>query len=330
MRAVQVMAPGRAEFIDMPVPQLRPGHALIRPQLLSLCGSDIYHLHYRSASSYPLPPGTTGHEMVGTVEAVDAAGSGIEVGMSALVLSPTSQAMVEWYLSPAEYVLPLPAGKPLEEMVQAQQLGTVLYAAKHLKTSVIGRTVAIIGQGSAGLYWAWLLRRMGARQVIAIDKEAHRLVLPREFGATHVINNTNANVKQEVADITKDEMADLVVEAAGELDAVQLTCDLVTKHGEILCFGIPHFQDLKINFSDFFRRYPCFQCISGAINDPGQGVTRHAIELIAQGIIDVKPLITHRFSFERVMDAYELHHTRGDNAVKIIVEVGGESRDEGR
>ncbi len=43
--------------------------------------------------------------------------------------------------------------------------------------------------------------------------------------------------------------------------------------------------------------------------------------MIASGEIDVEPLITHTFPFERVMDAYEMAYNRGDNCIKILVEV---------
>jgi L-iditol 2-dehydrogenase len=323
MRAVQVMAPGRAEFVEVAKPELKPGHALVRPQRLSLCGSDIYMLHHAPKNLYPFPPGTTGHEMVGVIEAVDAPGSGIVEGMSALVLAPTHRAMAEYYLAPVEHVIPLPSGKSIDELLQAQQLGTVLYAAKHLSTSVIGKDVAVIGQGSAGLWWDWLMRRMGARRVIGIDLQPHRLILPRQYGATHTINNAEVNVVEAVAEITGGRMADLVIEAAGEAETVNMTYQLIKEQGEILCVGIPHFHELTLDFAKFFRKFPRMKCISGATNDIDQGVTRQALDLIADGVIDVAPIITHRMPFEQVMEAYELQRTRDEGAIKIVIEMPG-------
>ncbi len=74
MRAVQVTAPGKAEFIEMSKPALKPGHALVRPRHLSLCGSDIHMIYHSLRSEYPFPPGTSGHEMVGVVEEIDYTG----------------------------------------------------------------------------------------------------------------------------------------------------------------------------------------------------------------------------------------------------------------
>ncbi len=321
MRAVQVLAPGHAEFIETPKPELKPGYALVRPLRVSLCGSDIYMLHYAPKELYPFPPGTTGHEMVGVVEAVDAPGSGIEPGTVALTLAPRHEAMAEYYLAQIDHVLPLPPGKSIEELLQAQQLGTILYAAKQITTSLIGKDVAVIGQGSAGLWFDWMLRRMGARRVIGIDLQPHRLMLPKMYGATHTVHNADIDAAEAVAEITDGRMVDFVVEAAGERDTVAMTSTLIKEQGEILCFGIPHFQEMTFDYANFFRKYPRLKTISGAVNDPGQGVTRQALELIASGEIDVKPILTHSFPFERVFEAYELQRTRDEGAIKIVVEM---------
>ena len=98
MKAVQVVARGKAEFVDVPVPKLRPGHVLVRTRRLSLCGSDIRMLHFAPEDAYPFPPGTTGHEMVGVIEAIDSPGSALQVGDTVLTLAPSHQAMAEYFL----------------------------------------------------------------------------------------------------------------------------------------------------------------------------------------------------------------------------------------
>ena len=321
MRAVQVMAPGRAEFVETPKPELKPGHALIRTRRLSLCGTDIYVLHYAPPQDYPFLPGTSGHEMVGVVEAVDAPGSGIEPGMMTLTLVRDNRAMAEYYLAPVEHVIPLPNNKPIEELLQAQQLGTIIYAAKHLPGPVIGKTVAVIGQGSVGLWWVWMLRRMGARKVIALDVLPHRLMLPPRYGATHTINNREVEPQEAIRAINGGELADVVIEAAGERETINLAYKLVRQHGDLVYFGIPHVTEMNFNFGEFFRKFPRVKAISGAMSDPGQGVTHQALDFIARGEIDVSHILTHRFSFDQVIDAYEVAYTRDEGSVKVVIEM---------
>ena len=192
MKAVQVVARGKAEFVDVPVPAIRPGHVLVRTRRLSLCGSDIRMLHFAPDDAYPFPPGTTGHEMVGVIEKIDAPGSALRVGDTVLALAPSHQAMAEYFLAPVEHVLPLPPGMPVEQLLQAQQLGTVLFACQRLP-DVTGKTVAVIGQGSAGLYFNFQLRQLGARSVIALDIDRFRLEQSIAFGATHTIHNAKVD-----------------------------------------------------------------------------------------------------------------------------------------
>ena len=72
MKAVQVVSRGKAQFVDAPKPQLQPGYVLVRPHLVALCGSDNWMLNHCPPEEYPFPPGTTGHEVIAQVEAIDA------------------------------------------------------------------------------------------------------------------------------------------------------------------------------------------------------------------------------------------------------------------
>ena len=322
MKAVQVIARGKAQFVEVPMPALRPGHALVRTKFLSLCGSDIRYLHHAPNDAYPFPPGTTGHEMVGRVEAIDAADSDIKVGDTVLALAPSHEAMAEFFLAPLDHVLPLPATLPIEQLLQAQQLGTVLFASQRLP-SVAGKSVAVIGQGSAGLYFNFQLRRLGATTIIALDLEERRLRLSPEFGATHTVHNAVVEPIAALRAICDGDLADVVVEAAGEVATINLAVELVRNSGDILYFGYPRGQIIPFNFELIFHRFVHARTIVGANVEPNQASTRTAIELIASGQVDVSRIITHRIPFERVIDAYEQHRTRGDQCVKILIEMPG-------
>jgi threonine dehydrogenase-like Zn-dependent dehydrogenase len=205
-------------------------------------------------------------------------------------------------------------------LLQAQQLGTVIYASQRLP-NLIGKNVAVIGQGSAGLWFNFHLRRMGARRVIALDVEEFRLGLSQRFGATHTVHNAARDPADAVRQITGGELADVVVEAAGETAAINLAVELVRQYGEILYFGLPRQQNLPFNFEGFFRKCCRASTIVGASLEPNHVSTRIAVDLIVSGIADPKPLITHRLPFAAVLEAYEMHHRRADGAVKIVIQM---------
>ena len=322
MRAVQVIAPGKVEFVEAPAPTLKPGHALVRTLLLSLCGSDVHLIHHLPPDAYPLGVGTTGHEMIGVVEAVDAPDSGVSIGDVALTLAPQQEAMAEYYLAPIDDVLVLPNGRPLEHLLMAQQLGTVIFACKRLP-NVMGKDVVVIGQGSAGLHFDFMLRRMGAERVIGLDVKEARVAAGLKFGATHTVNDATIDALEAIQEITGGKLADLVVEASGEIEAINIAAHLTKVGGHLLFFGIPRATTFDFDFWTLFRKY-CYTTSAGASAlEPGRRSFHTALDSIANGVIDVSPMLTHRFPFERVMETYELARTRDDGVIKVVIEMPG-------
>lgn len=320
MRAVQIIAPGQAKIIEAPTPEPKAGEVLVRTTQVSLCGSDTFTLRFRPPEHYPLPPGMSGHEVLGVVEAVNGSGTPLKVGDHGLILVPSNQGMAEYAIAPAESVLLLPPGKPPEALLQAQQLGTVFYAAQHLP-NVVNKDVAVIGQGSAGLWWTFVLRRMGARRVIAVDLQAHRLALSAHYGATDTIHNAELEALPQLEALTKGQLVDVVVEAAGEPESINLAVDLVKRYGSIFYFGIPRMNEMPFRFRDFFAKNAAVKSMVGVLQDPGHSCTRMALDLIARGEADAETMITHHFSFEQVQEAYDLQYALDEGAVKIVVDM---------
>lgn len=320
MRATQVTARGKVEFVEAPEPTLKPGHAIVRPLLVALCGSDIHRIHYAEDHQYPHAVGTPGHEMVGIVEAVDAPGYDIKPGDVALTLSPFETVMCERYLSEAQYVIKLPPGVPLDRLLMAQQLGTAIYSSKRLP-NIVGKDVAVIGQGSAGLFLAYMCKRMGAERVIGLDLVAARAAAGALFGATHTVDTSQRDPVDAVREITGGRMADLVIEAAGDESAINLTPRLVRHGGHMHFFGIPRGQVFAFNFDTFFRVFGSTTTLSGTSNEPGLRSFRQAVQMIASGEIDVTPMLTHRLPFARALDGFDLAMTRRDGAIKIVIEM---------
>jgi threonine dehydrogenase-like Zn-dependent dehydrogenase len=295
----------------------------VRTLLVSLCGSDVHMLNHMPDEWYPGPVGTTGHEVVGLVE--DVAGPGensLKPGTRALVIVPYHQGMTELYLAPLEYVLPLPPGKPLEHLLMGQQLGTVIYSCRRLP-NVVGKEVVVIGQGSAGLFWDFMLRRLGARTVIGLDRQAARTAAGLRFGATYTVQNDRGQALQAVSDLTHGGLADVVIEAAGDVDAINLAAHLMKPGGHIHFFGIPRGSVIEFDFRTFFSKYGNTSSQSGTAFEPGHTSTRLALDMIAQGVVDVSPMLTHRFPFSRVMDGYTLARTLDDGVIKTVIEMPG-------
>ncbi len=321
MKAVQIIARGQPIFVDAPKPRLQPGSAIIKTLRLSLCGSDIRHLHYLPEDRYPTAAGETGHEMVGIIEAIDESYAGpLQPGDRVLALAPDHRAMTEYYRAPIEYLLPLDPATPLEQAVQAQQLGTVLYACQVLP-DLRGKTVAVIGQGSAGLWLNFALRRRGAAKIIALDLKAYRLRYSQHYGATHILHNADGSPVEALRALNDGALPDVVVEAAGEADSIALAVEIVRAAGFILFFGVPRFERMQFPIFELFWKTVTTRGMVGAARDPNHACTRQALAWISDGTADAGRMITHRFAFDDVFEAYDLHALQDEGAVKIVIDM---------
>jgi threonine dehydrogenase-like Zn-dependent dehydrogenase len=240
--------------------------------------------------------------------------------MEVLALVPREDAMAELFQIPAECAIPLPAGSSREELLMAQQLGTVTYACR-LLPNLAGKTAVVIGQGSAGLHWNRMLRRMGLARVIAMDIVPARVEGARLFGATDAFDNGTIDPVAAVSEITRGAMADLVVEASGEPETINLAPYLVKEYGRIQFFGVPHVQRFEFDYATLFRRYCVTHSTGKSSMDPDKSAFVEALDLIASGEMDVAPMITHRFPLERVEEAYHLALSREDAVLKIVIDV---------
>lgn len=322
MKAVQIIARGTCAFVETPKPTLQPSTAIVKTLRLALCGSDVRHIHYLPDNRYPSPIGETGHEMVGRVEAIDPANGTIKPGDIVLCLAPDHRAMQEYYRAPIDRLLPFPAGTPLEQAVQAQQFGTVLFAAKSLP-DLRGKTVAVIGQGSAGLWFNFALQQRGAAKIIALDLKAYRLAYSKRFGATDTLHNVDIPIADALRELNGGNLPDVVIEAAGEEASICLAIEIVRENGFILYFGVPRFETMDFPIFEYFWKSLTARSNVGTIQEPNHASTRQALEWISDGAVPVADMITHTFKFADVLEAYELHRIQDEGAVKIVIDMEG-------
>jgi L-iditol 2-dehydrogenase len=323
MLAGQIIAPGKLDFVELPLPRVAEGQLLVKLETASLCGSDIpYFLHDTSHPSVagqalPLRPGLSLHELLGTV--YDCKSKRFKVGDRVLALPFNHlHGMSEFFLSDDNLAVPLPAG-PAERLVLSQPLGTVVHACRKLP-NILGKTAVVLGQGPIGQLFCALLRHMGALRVITVDRLAERLRISSRMGATHVFGEDAGDLKTAVLDLTHGLGADLVVEAIGKEETVNLAADLIRRHGTVILFGLPVRYTFNVAIHEFFYKEAH---LIGCVGPDVQQDFSLAVELISSGAIDVRPLITHKFPFLKAQEAFTLFSRRSDGAMKVILETNG-------
>ena len=176
----------------------------------------------------------------------------------------------------------------------------------------IGEDVVIIGVGSIGLLCLMVAKAAGAARLIAIDTSDFALRNALELGATHAVNPNREDAKARVYETIPDG-PDLVVEAAGPIEAVRLMVDLRRRGTRWNVFGITTREQF---------------CLDGGLThflegrmDASFGTTplamSKAIRLMETRLIDTEKVISHRFPLSRIHEAIELMASPERN--KIII-----------
>ena len=321
MLAMQAAARQDVRIVEIPIPTPLEGQALVKMELASICGSDLHIVDYGwLVEEYPLRPGYPGHEGIGTV--VNANGTGLDEGDRVLVTPAIwdSLCFAEYQALGTNFLTVLPAAssqKP-DHLLMAQQLGTVIFAAKRLP-NLLGQTCVVMGQGSAGLFWNFVLKRLGAGRVIAIEPIGHRLRVGAGFGSDERIGDTFAAATRAVLALT-GEGADVVVEAIGTKETHAQALELVRPDGQVVWFGVPQSAELiPFNFDLFFRKRISAYSPLGAQDEPELSSFRQALNWIDDGVIDMSEIVTHTFPLARIDEAFKVARERANDAIKIIV-----------
>lgn len=304
------------EILEAPDPKIAENQVLVRMNQIAVCGSDLITFLGTHPRNYPYELGSPAHECAGTVVASKL--DGYKPGDRVLYFPPPAveNGLRELVAADTDQLLKLPDHGNITEWLMAQLLGTVIRTTRELG-SVLGEKVVIIGQGPVGQLFNAMMWNLGARRIIALDKVPERLVVSTKMHATHTCLVGEGDVMRAVLDLTDGKGGDLVIEAAGYEDAHRLMIDLVRIDGRAVMFGVPKFEQSTLDMYGWYRkRAPVYTFHRPKVEED----IHLALELIVQGRIDVKPILTHRFPLERVQEAYDLFADRKDGCIKVIVE----------
>ena len=321
MRAGRLLSVGQMVCEETEVRAPQAGDLIVRSSFASICGSDL-HFVYHGVDLPPMPcnHGFPGHEGIG--EVVESHHPDFGPGDVVLTVPNASAGTCfnEYQTLGASYCLEIPATEvPQVQMLMAQQLGTVIWALRRNPVDVTGKTVVVLGQGSAGLYFTHLFRQAGAAKIITTDLVEARMKLSTQMGADLVVANHGDDLLQAVMDETGGAGADHVVEAVGRSQTLLQSVDLARFDGTMLWFGLPDTEDpVPMNYHDFFRKRLTAWSMLGAQNEPDLASFQAAADLIARGELDVAGIVSHVMPIEDIGPAFELaNDPASDSAVKV-------------
>ena len=306
MRAILFEAPRKIRLLDdAPDPEPDEGEVLVQCSHIALCGTNMGPYTGEglwAETKWPPAPGWLGHENIGTI--TESRVAGWDPGTLVLAHPEDYNGFAELIVSKARGLARLPSDAPdVGALVVAQPLATVLRAL--VRTGpVIKQRCAVIGQGPMGLIFSHLLGRMGADQVIGIDKVAWRLEWAKRFGATDVVDASQDDVAEAVKELTNGEMVDFCVEAVGKSDALNTAAHLPRQQGRLYVFGVPHHKT---------QEFPWFHTVANEteiITSMGPECMEYfqtAVDMIVQGRTDLVDMVTPRLAWIRAAEAFEMY-----------------------
>jgi len=307
---------------EVPVPKLDEDLVLVKPKLSSICGSDLHvvNMGYTGyASDFPLPYGAPGHEGLG--EIIDSRSTNFTTGETVLTVPNiySSKTFADYQIIEPKYLVKLPFDVPEDKLLMGQQLATVDYSCKHIDV-IKDKTVAVIGQGSAGLFHNFILKHYGAKEVIAIEPIKHRREISEGFGADNIIDVTGSKAIEAVLDITDGIGVDIVIEAVGSIETLNQAMAMCKPKGRVQAFGLPTTMNpVPFDWDSFFRKRLTINSNFGSQEEAGLVSVKKAVNFIAKNEIDMSKILTHSFSIEQIQQAFDFAEKRDDGMVKITL-----------
>ncbi|HEX9230132.1 MAG TPA: zinc-binding dehydrogenase, partial [Arthrobacter sp.] len=260
--AVVARAAGDLRIEDIPVSAPAPDEAVVEVAFGGICGSDLhYWLHGAAGESVLRQPMVLGHEIVGTVLVAAGDGTGPRPGTAVAVhpatpgpgaarypadrpnLSPgctylgsaarfphTDGAFSRYATLPARMLRPLPEGLELRTAALVEPASVAWHAVSRAG-DVAGKTALVIGCGPIGALAVAVLKRAGARRIVAVDMHERPLEIARAVGADEVLNGDEAEAIAAVE-------ADVVIESSGSHHGLASAVQGAARGGKVVMVGL--------------------------------------------------------------------------------------------
>jgi 2-desacetyl-2-hydroxyethyl bacteriochlorophyllide A dehydrogenase len=332
MNARQVVfpAPRQVELCDRSLPDPGPGQALLR----TLCtlistGTELTALTGEfppdsAWARYVQYPWTAGYSHVGVVEQVGEGVEEVRPGDRLVSHAPHADRAVVT-VSRAERVPP----EISPEAASFLPLAQITLNGVRQGEVALGESVVVLGAGLIGQLTARFCLLAGARPLLLVDQSQPRLLHAADTRCVRVPATDEGEVVRAVESKLGGLKADVVIEASGNPALIPLALRLARRRGRVVILGSPR-GPVAIDFHD--EVHTLGLRIIGAHNsthpptetpDSPWTLHRHArlfFDLLADGSLDVTPLITHRFPGARSADAYQMLLEDRTRAMGVILE----------
>ena len=169
-----------------------------------------------------------------------------------------------------------------------------------LSFPVLGEDVLVTGAGPIGIMSAAIARHAGARHVVITDVNDYRLNLAKRMGVTRAVNMAQEKLADVQAELGMDEGFDVGLEMSGNPSAFNDMLENMCHGGKIAMLGIPE-KEMAIDWNKVVFNMLTIKGIYGH----EMYETWYKMTVMLEGGLDIAPVITHRFGFEKFEKAFE-------------------------
>ena len=328
------MAPeAGAELVEIDVPAPGPGEVLIQVEAASICGTDlhIYQWDPWAAGRIKHLPMTFGHEVAGRIASlgpeVHHVRQGVFVSAEGHVFCgfcPPCRSgrahicenlrilgvdfdggFADYVVIPERNAWEVDRRIPPEVASIHDPFGNAVHTAfsGDGATELVGATVVVLGCGPIGLFAVGVARAAGAKQVIAVEPNEYRQALAKQMGADAVVDPTKEDPVATVLAATEGHGAEVVLEMSGVPAVIDQGTRMLAPGGRMSLLGLPP-GPVSLNLTDqvIFKEARLIGVTGRELFRTWQQMTT----LLATGMVDVGPVITHRFALTEFEEAFEV------------------------
>jgi D-xylulose reductase len=329
--------------IDLPL-EVGPDDVKIKVHTVGVCGSDVHYYTHGAIGPFVLrEPMVLGHEAAGTV---------VEVGANVRHLAPGDRVCMEpgipnlssrasklgiynvdpdvrfwatppihgvltpYTVHPAAFTYKLPDNVSFAEGAMVEPFAIGMQAATRARIQP-GDVAAVVGAGPIGIMIALAALAGGCARVFISDLSADKLAIAGQYPGIIPVDIREKPLASVLAEETAGWGADVVFEASGSPRAYEGLFDLVRPGGVLVMVGMP-VEPVTFDVSGAIAKEVRIETVFRYAN-----IFDRALELIASGKVDLKPLISETFSFADSIKAFERAASAHPTDVKLQIVIDG-------
>lgn len=329
------------EYQDLETPKIKSDEVLVKVKASAICGSDVQFYKWNEwcegvVKSLPFIPG---HEGSGEV---------VEVGRDVRFIKPKDKVAFETHLpcgmcfqcqtgnrhicqkmelfghtfdgcfaqfckAPEVIVRKIPDKLSFYNAALLEPMGVSLRAVS--EGNVGGDSVCVIGCGPIGQFAIGLAKMMGGVRIFGIDINESRLEIAGKMGATDRINPAKVSIVEYILDRTERNGCGIVIDASGDSDAIAQGFKILRKGGQLFMIGNPKKPLILNGISDIIHKEARVRGLHGREMFKTWEV---AESILASGLFDVTPIVTHKFSLKEYEDAFNVI-LNGDGCKVLLI-----------